>query len=159
MEDVLIPWKNVVYCQKDAHIKAIAALFLHQKVGCIVVCNKKQPVGIITKTDMLVPILKPTICFAYQIMNSNLIFVEKSDEIASVCSVMLERHIHHVLVREEGRVVGLVSSTDILTYIVKQDESENQAFYVQLAEGKRKMGSQWDAILQDEDYDIWLSKI
>eukprot|EP01080_Neovahlkampfia_damariscottae_P009404 gene9404-1612_t len=159
MEDILIHWKDMIYCQKDTHIKAIAALFLNHKIGSIVVFDKKQPVGIITKTDMLVPHLKPSFTHAYQIMNSNLVYVERSDSIPLISSIMIDRKIHHVLVREEGKLIGMLSSTDIVSYLVKQDEAENASFVVELSSGKRKLGSQWEAILQDEDYDVWASKL
>jgi CBS domain-containing protein len=92
-------------------------------------------------------------------MNSNLVYVELSDSVPEVSALMNNRKIHHVLVRSNGKFVGLVTSTDIVSHVIKKDQQENQSFLVELVEGKGKFGNQWSAVLQDEDFDIWLSKI
>jgi signal-transduction protein with cAMP-binding, CBS, and nucleotidyltransferase domain len=159
MEEIYKPIEDLIFCQHDTHVKAIAALFLTHKISCVIVKKKHEPVGIVTKTDLLVSLIRPNLSTANQIMNSNLVYVELSDSVPEVSALMNNRKIHHVLVRSNGKFVGLVTSTDIVSHVIKKDQQENQSFLVELVEGKGKFGNQWSAVLQDEDFDIWLSKI
>lgn len=53
------------------------------------------------------------------VMTRKLISVPPDEPIPSVARLMVDRHVHRVLVMEEGKLVGLVSTTDILAYIAE----------------------------------------
>jgi signal-transduction protein with cAMP-binding, CBS, and nucleotidyltransferase domain len=120
MEEIYKPIEELIFCRDDTHVKAIAALFLTHKISCVVVKKSNQPVGIVTKTDLLVSLIKPNFSTAKQIMNSNLMYVELSDSIPEVSALMNDRKIHHALVRSNGKFVGLVTSTDIVSLLLRK---------------------------------------
>lgn len=62
----------------------------------------------------------------HQVMSKELYTVQSEDQIDLVTNVMNWRKIHHVPVEnEEGEVVGLISSADILKYYCKKDEADD----------------------------------
>lgn len=62
----------------------------------------------------------------HQVMSKELYTVENGDLIELVTNVMNWRKIHHVPVENEnGEVVGIISSADILKYYCKKDEADD----------------------------------
>lgn len=55
------------------------------------------------------------------IMSSTVLTADVSDSVAKLASTMLEGHLHRVLITENGSVVGIVTSSDLLGLLV--DES------------------------------------
>jgi DHA2 family lincomycin resistance protein-like MFS transporter len=53
-------------------------------------------------------------CLVDHIMTSEVISVAPEDPVPSVARLLLSRHIHRVLVMEEGRILGIISTMDIL---------------------------------------------
>ncbi|NEN24839.1 CBS domain-containing protein [Cryomorpha ignava] len=62
----------------------------------------------------------------HQVMSKELYTVQSEDQIALVTNVMNWRKIHHVPVEnEDGEVVGIISSADILKYYCKKDDADD----------------------------------
>lgn len=62
----------------------------------------------------------------HQVMSKELYTVQSEDQIDLVTNVMNWRKIHHVPVEnDDGEVVGIISSADILKYYCKRDESDD----------------------------------
>ncbi len=63
----------------------------------------------------------------HQIMSKELYTVQNEDLVELVTNVMNWRKIHHVPVEnEDGEVVGIISSADILNYYCKKDEGDEE---------------------------------
>jgi CBS domain-containing protein len=54
------------------------------------------------------------------IMSSTVMTAEASDSVARLAEIMLEAHLHRVLITENGSVVGIVTSSDLLGLLVKE---------------------------------------
>ena len=65
--------------------------------------------------------------YVHQVMSKELYTVQNEDLIELVTNVMNWRKLHHVPVEnEEGEVVGMISSGDILKYYCKKDDSDEE---------------------------------
>ena len=53
-------------------------------------------------------------CTVHQIMTPEVIAVEKHTPVAEVTSVLLKQHIHRVFVTEEKKVIGVITTMDVL---------------------------------------------
>lgn len=53
------------------------------------------------------------------VMTRDLISVAPEEPIPAVAKLMVDRHIHRVLVMNDGKLVGLLSTTDILAYVAE----------------------------------------
>jgi len=106
----------------DMGIEAVAALFLDEKIGAVpVVDYERQPVGILTKTDLLrrriansgIPLLR-----IIDLMSPVVATLRESDSLSYAASLMLDHRIHHLpVVDERCGVVGIVSTFDFARWI------------------------------------------
>ncbi len=56
-----------------------------------------------------------------EIMNPELYSVTEDATVAEVAMTMLKNHVHRLLVIEEGRVVGIITTSDLLGLLVEGD--------------------------------------
>lgn len=65
------------------------------------------------------PVRRHTVITVKDIMTKNVLTVKKSTPVKEVASLMLEHKIHRLIVVENGKVIGLISSMDLLPLIAK----------------------------------------
>lgn len=102
-------------------------------VSCMpVVDSDDQPVGMVTSTDLLkdYPDGKPI----SQIMGEKVFTVPRYGDVSLAARIMRNHKIHHVVVTDEKKVVGLVSSYDLLKLV------ENHRFVMKNAPSTPKKG-------------------
>jgi len=59
-----------------------------------------------------------TTCTVHQIMVKNVISVESSTSVSVVSGIMVDEHIHRLFVTDNGKIVGVISSLDMLKMMV-----------------------------------------
>lgn len=104
---------------ENASIKKVAQLMGKQNVGCIVVTSKEDnPLGIITESDLVVRVLAkntlPSDLTAGEVMTAPMIAVDPDETLSEAARRMSRLNIRRLGVIYKGRLVGLVSSKDIL---------------------------------------------
>jgi len=85
-------------------------------VNCMpIVDSQQQPVGIVTATDLLqdFPVDKPI----SEIMTEKVYTVTRYSDVSLAARIMRNHSIHHVIVTEEKKVVGIISSYDLLKLV------------------------------------------
>ena len=99
--------------QTFAHVKKVLR---DHHASCIpVVDNNHQPIGMVTSSDLLadradgVPVS--------EFMTKNVLTVPTYADVSLAARVMRNHKIHHVVVTEEKKVVGLISSFDLLKLV------------------------------------------
>jgi len=102
----------------SASAREAAAKMTATNVGALIVCDDSEILGIITERDFLGKVLTegkdPTATTVREIMSSP---VETclSDELAEDCAQrMAAKHIRHMAVMDDGRLVGVVSQRDLM---------------------------------------------
>lgn len=112
----------VITIDEDETIDKAARLMEHYNVGCIIVTGKqKKPIGIISERDLVTRVLaknaQASKLPAKEVMTSPLITVDP-DEILSETSRRMSRlNIRRFGVIYKGKLVGVISSKDILAAI------------------------------------------
>ena len=56
------------------------------------------------------------------VMTKKVHIVMKNNRVVDAAKVMLKHHIHHLIVMEEGHVVGMISSLDVMESLLEQSE-------------------------------------
>ena len=56
-----------------------------------------------------------------EIMNPEVYSVPEDATVAEVATAMLENHVHRLVVIEEGRAVGIITTSDLLGLLVEED--------------------------------------
>lgn len=105
--------------EENASVKKVAQLMAEHKVGCIIVTSKEgNPLGIITESDLVVRVLaKNTLqskLTAGVVMTAPLITVDSDETLSEAARRMSRLNIRRLGVMYKGRLVGLLSSKDIL---------------------------------------------
>ncbi len=116
--------KRVVTAQPHHTIEHVQALLTKNRIHAVpIVGPDREPVGIVTTTD-LVNGPKPGTPVKH-IMTEEVRKVPAYNDANVAARIMRRNRIHHVVVTHEGRVVGIVSSMDLLklvegrTFVVK----------------------------------------
>jgi CBS domain-containing protein len=124
--DVMI--KDVITVRESTPLKEVARLFSERKItGAPVVDEVGKLVGVISETDI---IRKTTSIGAWspsltgQIMTKPVVTVAPTDTLQRVCELMFNRRIHRVVVAEESKIVGIITTMDILRSIASETKKK-----------------------------------
>lgn len=116
LEEIMV--KDIVTVKADASVKKAVELMNKHEIGCLIVVNEGKPVGIVTERDMLKRIIheprEPEKTKVTEIMSKPLITVTPKISAGDAAKLMLERKIKKLPVIENGRLVGLVTLTDLV---------------------------------------------
>jgi len=109
----------VVTIEENAPANRAAELMDKHGLGCIIVTSKdSKPLGIITERDLvrrvLAKNLKPDAANAKNVMTAPLISVDAGEKISEAARKMNRLNIRRLGVTYKGKLVGLISSKDIL---------------------------------------------
>ena len=116
VEDVMV--EDVISVSEKATVREAAELLNKHEIGCLVVVKRGKPVGIVTETDMVKRvILKPTDpekTKVSEIMSKPIVVGNPQMDVDEASKLMRRRKIKKLPVVKKGRLVGLVTTTDLV---------------------------------------------
>jgi len=102
----------------DDTVQDIAVLMNKHQIGCVIIVNEKQPVGIVTERDIMKRVVSkgiaPKNLKAPDVMSKPLITASPSTPAGDAAKAMLKWNIKKLPVAENGQLVGVVTLTDLL---------------------------------------------
>jgi len=109
----------VITVEENAPANRVAELMDKHDVGGIIVTTKEEkPIGVITERDLVLRVLaknaKPDTLKAEEVMTSPLITIEPDATITETARRMSRLNIRRLGVVYKGRLVGIISSKDVL---------------------------------------------
>jgi len=145
--------RKVIVVKENMRVNGLIELFLKNKISCApVVDRKKKLVGIVTKTDILSRFMNFDLDFTLkaglkdileshpdlsekkvsseteskvgQIMTPNPITASENTAVEKLAEVMIENGIHRLIIKKVGKIVGIVSTLDMLYYIAGKTKNE-----------------------------------
>lgn len=109
--------KSVVQVDYDKNVQEAAKIMVDRRVGSIIVVKDKNPIGIITETDInkkIVAVGKdPKKLKVEEIMSSPIAFSDPNEDIMVAVERMKKHRIKRIPVVDNGKIVGIVTDTDI----------------------------------------------
>ena len=118
VEDVMV--KDVITISYRASVKRAAQVMNKHEIGCLIVVKGRKAVGIVTERDMLKRVVakavNPQKTRVEEIMSHPLIVVEPDMDLEDAVKLMFEMKIKKLPVVEKGKLVGLISITDIARF-------------------------------------------
>ena len=115
VEDIMI--NKVITIDPNATVKDAAKLMNKHEIGCLIAVKKGSASGIITERDLLKKIVEqaknPVKTKVHEIMSKRLIVGTPQMEIADAVRLMLQKKIKKLPIVEDGKVIGLITLTDI----------------------------------------------
>jgi CBS domain-containing protein len=116
VKDVMV--KDIITVEAEETAKKAAELMDKHNIGCLIVINFGNPIGIVTERDMLKKVVlerrDPGRVKVGNIMSAPLITSHRQADIRDAVRLMNERRIKKLPVIEDGALIGLVSLTDVM---------------------------------------------
>jgi len=116
VEDVMV--EDVISVSEEATVRKAAELMGKHEIGCLIVVKKGKPVGIVTETDMVKRVIvepaDPEKTKVGEIMSRPLVVGSPQMDLDEASKLMQKRKIKKLPVVEKGRLVGLVTTTDLV---------------------------------------------
>jgi len=110
--------EDVISVPEKATVRKAAELMNKHEIGCLVVVKKGKPVGIVTETDMVKRVIlkavDPEKTKVSEIMSQPLVVGNPQMDIDEASKLMRKRKIKKLPVVKRGRLVGLVTTTDLV---------------------------------------------
>jgi CBS-domain-containing membrane protein len=129
--------RDLICVRPDLEIASVVSLLIGHHIGCLpVVDERRRPIGIITKFDVVEQIdaamqlarcrcplpTDLTAQTADDVMMPIALALDEHATIAHAGAMMLSEDTHHVLVVDgDGLLVGVVSSKDIVRWVTQND--------------------------------------
>jgi CBS domain-containing protein len=101
----------------DADLWDVAEEMVEADVGALAVDTGDGVSGIVSERDLVRALAArrdPATTKALDIASTRLVWCDAQSTVADVAEEMMERWVRHVLVEDDGRVVGIVSARDLL---------------------------------------------
>ena len=110
--------KNVKTIKVDDSVFDAVVKMNKFDIGSVIVMNGSRPVGIITGKNVLTkvvePRIDPTLIRAKDAMSSPLVTVNADSTIEEAAVTMSRKHIKKLAVVEKDKLVGVISTSDIV---------------------------------------------
>ena len=100
----------------------VAKMMEQGGIGAILVQNNDNPTGIVTDRDFATRVAANNLPYdtpVEKIMSSPLITINHNEPISAAAERMTSKKIRKLAVTENGKVVGIITSTDLVTQLAK----------------------------------------
>jgi CBS domain-containing protein len=101
----------------DATMKQVVDLLDADEIGLLLVGSIDNVVGVVSERDvvrMLATGLDPATTKVIDMASTSPVWCEVDAMVHEVAELMMEHYVRHVLVRDRGTLVGIVSARDLL---------------------------------------------
>ncbi len=102
-------------------------LMAEKKVGALLVLENEKPVGIFSERDYArkfgISELSSRTTPVSQVMTKDLICVSPADSMESCMELVTDKHIRHLPVVENNKLVGLISIGDLVKNIIEDQKA------------------------------------
>jgi CBS domain-containing protein len=109
--------KPVITIGENKDAKEAGELMKKTRRGCLIVTKNNQPIGIISDSDLIKRVVAKNVrakdIKLKDIMSKPLVTVKPKDDIIEAVRKMKKSNVHRLPVIDGGKVVGLISLTDI----------------------------------------------
>ncbi|NRD20831.1 CBS domain-containing protein [Winogradskyella eckloniae] len=126
--------KDIIALNRDDDLEKAELLFKRHKIRHIPIVKEEVVLGMLSYTDLLrisfadavdegeteVDSLVYNMFTIDQVMVKNVVTVSSNTSIKAVSQILAEKEFHALPVVDNGILVGIVTSTDLIKYLIKQ---------------------------------------
>ncbi len=119
--------KNLLSLDKSTSLQEAAEYMKKLSIGCVIVTDNNNPIGIITERDFVTKIVaegRPLFTEIKEVMSSPLITIDSEETIWEASELMKEKLIHKLPVKKNDKIVGIITTTDIVKISSVGSDSE-----------------------------------
>jgi len=112
--------KMVISIDEAKTIKDAANMMNEARIGSIIITKDNTPVGILTERDFVTKIAAKEIPLSTplsKVMTKPLLVIGPNQTVWEAAEIMKNMEIHRVAVQEENKIIGMVTTTDLVKII------------------------------------------
>jgi len=106
---------KVMAVEPHLTLKEAARIMSEKNIGSLVVIDNNKLVGIVTDHDIIENISNVN-AKVRDIMSKNVVTVEAKESIDTAAEIMKSKKVRRLPVVEEGKLVGIITATDLIAY-------------------------------------------
>ncbi len=121
VKSFMVPSEKFITVERDTDAQTAARIMRDRYIVSLLVTNEKKIVGILTDTDMVRRLVatgaetaKTTV---EQIMSAPIITIEEGKTLLDANDLMAQKHLRHLGVTRDGKLVGLISVRDLVGFL------------------------------------------
>ena len=119
VRDIMV--RNVITIDHNKTAKDVALLMSEKQVSSLVVIKDNNPIGLVTERDLSRKVMttdrKSSDVQLSEIMSLKFRWVEPMTPIEDAIQKMINNKIRRLLVLEEGKLVGIITETDLARHL------------------------------------------
>lgn len=116
--------KNVKTCDESSSLLEVAKIMKKQNISTVIITRNSKPYGIITERDMAQKVVACALdakqTKAKEVMSSPLQTITPDTNIFYAQQLMSKEHFKKLPVANGGKLIGIVTQTDISNYLTKK---------------------------------------
>lgn len=104
---------KAIAIEHDISVKEAAKIMSDRKIGSLIALKNNKIAGIVTERD----IMKNVSCLGKKIssvMSKNVVTIDRDESLENAALIMTERKIKRLPVVDNGKLVGIITATDII---------------------------------------------
>jgi signal-transduction protein with cAMP-binding, CBS, and nucleotidyltransferase domain len=111
VEEIMI--SPVVITQKKIKISDLKNRLTRKGIGAVLVIDKDGSIsGIVSSSDIVA--CHDETMLVKDVMSDRVHIVLRNNQVKGAAKVMVKHGVHHLVVMEDGKVIGMISSMDII---------------------------------------------
>lgn len=118
--------RHVYTVEKTATVAEAVREMNEKGVGALLVLEGRRPAGIFTERDVLRRVVDadkdPALLRVAEVMTRHLVMIAPNFRVEEAMELMTARRFRHLPVVEEGEVVGMLSSGDLMRWVTMDQE-------------------------------------
>ena len=118
---------KVIIATKEISIKEAARIMAKFRIGSLIILENDKIIGIITESDIIRKIvatgLDPTLTKAEETMTKDVVTVDAEKDLDEACQMMVDHKIKRLPVLDGGKLVGILTTTDVIAVEPKMIEA------------------------------------
>ena len=112
--------KRVISIDEVKTIKDAANMMNEARIGSIIITKDDTPVGILTERDFVTKIAAKEIPLSTplsKVMTKPLLVIGPNQTVWEAAEIMKKMEIHRVAVQDENKIIGMITTTDLVKII------------------------------------------
>lgn len=110
---------SVITVDPDTSIAQAAAIMSQKSIGSLIIKSNSEPEGLVTESDIISKVVSKDIqaskMTVSDVMTKNLIKIDPGSDLNEAARIMAKNNIRRLPVVNNGVLVGVLTSTDVMT--------------------------------------------